>query len=149
MLYLAGDYKALVWHEKQGEADGRLFLSYADEVPVAPGDVLIRQYDSDRVIYVLSEGEFEVSMAERPDADPKPIAVIKPVAIVGEQTFLDQEPRTATLTATSAGVVHRLTLSAFDKLRQEEPEIASAFLFDVARSLSLRQRAVLKKLEAS
>jgi len=135
--------------EEQGEADWKLFLSYADECQVEPGHEVIRQYDSDRVVYILTAGELEVRAAPDPDARQESIATVKPVAIIGEQTFLDSQPRTATLAAKTPATVHRLTLSAFDKLRTEEPEIACAFLFDVARSLSLRARPLQAKQAGS
>ena len=132
--------------EEQGAAEWRLCRSYFDECVVEPGDVIIRQFDSDRVVYVLTDGELEVSVATEPDAAAKPIATVKPVAIIGEQTFLDAQARTATLSAKTQATIHRLTLGAFDKLRTEEPEIACAFLFDVARSLSRRARPLQAKV---
>ena len=132
--------------EEQGQADWRLFLSYAEEIQVDAGEVIIRQFDSDRGVYVLTAGELEVRQAAKPNDKPKTIASVGPVAIIGEQTFLDSQPRTATLAAKTPATVHRLTLQAFDKLRTEEPEIACAFLFDVARSLSLRARPMQAKL---
>jgi CRP-like cAMP-binding protein len=131
--------------EAQGEADWQLFLSYAEQLEIAPGDVVIRQMDVDRVVYVLTRGELEVVAAKGAGGPKKTIATISPVAIIGEQTFLDSEPRTATVLAKTEATVHRLTLSDFDRLRAEEPEIASAFLFDVARSLSLRARPLQAK----
>jgi len=128
--------------ESQGEADWQLFLSYAEQLHVAAGHVLIRQDDCDRTVYVLSEGAAEVSIASDGDADPVVVATVQPVAIFGEQTFLDGKPRSATMTTTTDSVIHRITLDAFDKMRVEEPEIAGAFLFDVARSLSLRARSL-------
>jgi len=126
--------------EEQGQADWRLFLSYADEFEVAPGEIVVRQFDSERIVYILTSGELEVRVATEPEGPQKVIGTVKPVAIIGEQTFLDSQPRTATLAAKTEATVHRLSLSAFDKLRTDEPEIACAFLFDVARSLSLRSR---------
>ena len=126
--------------EEQGQADWRLFLSYADEFQVEPGDTIVRQYDTERVVFIVTGGELEVLVAKEPDGPQTSIATISPVAIIGEQTFLDSQPRTATIAAKTAAQVHRLSLSAFDRLRTEEPEIACAFLFDVARSLSLRTR---------
>lgn len=126
--------------EEQGDADWRLFLSYADEFQVEPGDILVRQFDKDRIVYILTAGELEVRMAPNADSEPKKIATIEPVAIIGEQSFLDGQTRSATVAAATDATVYRFTLDAFDKLRAEEPELACAFLFDVARALSLRSR---------
>jgi SulP family sulfate permease len=126
--------------ERQGQADWQLFLSYATELHLAPDDIVIRQNDRDRSVFVLTSGELKVSIEDGPHGGARDIATVKPVAIFGEQTFLDGRPRSATLTAKNAAVIHRLSLDDFDRLRVEEPELACAFLFDVARSLSLRQR---------
>ncbi len=131
--------------EHQGEVDWELFLSYAQRIEVAAGDVVIQQFDVEPAVFVLTEGEMEVLVAPAADAAPTTVAAVRPVAIIGEQTFLDGKPRSATVRAKTASVVHRLRLSDFDRLRSQEPEIACAFLFDVARSLSLRQRQLQGK----
>ncbi|MEM7205894.1 MAG: cyclic nucleotide-binding domain-containing protein [Planctomycetota bacterium] len=125
--------------ERQGEADWQLFLSYAEEIHLPPGGVLIRQGDADRSVFVLTSGMVDVTTT-RGEGPTETVASVQPVAIFGEQTFLDGQSRTATVTASEDVIVHRLRLSDFDRLRSEEPEIACAFLFDVARTASLRIR---------
>ncbi len=127
--------------EEQGRADWRRFLGYATRLEVDAGTNIIEQDETDRIVYVLTDGELEVSVRNDPNAAAQKIATIQSVAIVGEQSFIDSQPRTATISARTDVIVHRITLDDFDRLRVEEPEIACAFVFDVARALSLRARS--------
>ena len=126
--------------EEQDREDWQRFLSYADELQVEVDEVLIRQFERDRDVYILTSGELEVRVAADPDGSDLTIAKISPVAVVGEQSFLDEGARTATVAASKPSTVHRLALEGFDKLCEGAPDLACAFLFDVARSLSLRDR---------
>lgn len=130
---------------KQDVPDWELFLSYADRRDLEPGEVLIQQFNVDRSIFVLMEGALEVSVAVDPDGPGDAVAVVEPIAIIGEQSFLDGGVRTATITATTTATVYCLTRPAFDYLRREHSDIACAFLFDIARALSTRTRAAVTR----
>ncbi len=123
--------------------DWSRFLFFGEEREVAPGEYLIRQFDSDSNIYVLTRGELEVRIASTPDGPEQSIASIEPIAVIGEQSFLDDGPRTASVVANTRSSVHRLTRSAFEEMRANEPRVAWAFLLDIARSLSQRSRSLL------
>ena len=85
---------------KQDVPDWELFLSYAERRDLQAGDVLIQQFNADRSIFILMEGILDVSVAAEPDIAGESVAVVEPVAIIGEQSFLDGGVRTATITAT-------------------------------------------------
>lgn len=126
---------------KEDVPDWELFLSYAERRDLVSDDVLIRQFESDRAIFVLMEGVLNVSVAADPDGPKDQVAIVEPIAIIGEQSFLDGGVRTATITAKTKATVYCLTRQAFDYLRREHSDIACAFLFDIARALSERTRA--------
>ena len=67
--------------------------------------------------------------------------------IFGEQSFADGGPRTATIVAASDGEYYRLGHAAFARLSGEYPEIALAFMRDIARVLSLRCRRLQRVRE--
>ena len=125
--------------------DWSRFLFFGEQRDVSPGEYLIRQFDCDSNLYVLTHGEFEVRIAATPDGPEQSIASIEPIAVIGEQSFLDDGPRTASVVASTRSTVYRLTRSAFEEMREKEPGVAWAFLLDVARSLSQRSRALLAK----
>ena len=128
-----------------GHPDWELFLSYAERLDLLPEGVLIKQFDVDRSIFVLMTGSLDVTVAADPDGPSTLVATVEPVAIIGEQSFLDGGVRSATITAKTKATVYRLTREAFDYLRREHSDIACAFLFDIARSLSQRTRAAMAR----
>ena len=135
------DLAALMVHiENEGQVEWDRFLDYAEKLSVDPEAVLIRQFECDRDIYILTEGELEIRVAAEPNAPDLTIATVSPIAVVGEQSFIDEGLRSATVATTVPSTVYRLTLDAFDDLCESAPELGCAFLFDVARSLSLRAR---------
>ena len=125
--------------------DWSRFLFFGEESEVSPGEFLIRQFDCDSNIYVLTHGELEVRIAATPDGAQQTIASIEPIAVIGEQSFLDDGPRTASVVANTRSTVYHLTRSAFEEMRASEPRVAWAFLLDIARSLSQRSRSLLAK----
>jgi CRP-like cAMP-binding protein len=67
--------------------------------------------------------------------------------VVGEQTFLDGRPRSATIRALTDGALVRLSRESFDVLSAREPELARAILLDLGRILSLRLRRTTGALQ--
>lgn len=118
-------------------------LAFADEVALHAGDVVIGQGERDASLFILTEGSLAVIVD---DGEHQRTAVtIEPYALVGEQSFIDGEPRTATVIARTDAVVHRLTAAAFERVRAERPDLACALLVDVARTLSRRCRALAQR----
>jgi CRP-like cAMP-binding protein len=143
-LYYLGeaDLAALIeLIENENVIEWERFLDYTERLDVEAGTVLIRQFDrEDRDIYILTEGELEIRVAAAEDGADLEIATVSPIAILGEQSFLDEGARTATVAARIDSTVHRLTFEAFADLCDSAPDLGCAFLMDVAKSLSLRYR---------
>lgn len=130
---------------RSGGVDWGLFLFFAEELSVAPGEHLIRQFDQDATLYILTRGELNVRVAATSGDDEQSLATIQPIAVIGEQSFLDDGPRTASVVANTRSTVYRLNRQAFEEMREREPAVAWAFLLDVAASLSRRSRSLLAK----
>jgi CRP-like cAMP-binding protein len=125
----------------ENEIEWERFLAYTEKIEVEPGTVLIKQFDrDDRDIYILTEGELEISVASETDGEDITIAKVNPIAVLGEQSFLDEGARSATVSVRAPSTVHRLTFAAFADLCESAPDLGCAFLMDVAKSLSLRYR---------
>lgn len=92
----------------------------------------IREGDRGEHLYVIVEGQCEVSRAG------KPIAVLGPGAHFGEMALLNQRPRSATVTVLEPARLLRLDRAAFHALMGREPGIACKFLWKFAQTLSLR-----------
>jgi serine/threonine protein phosphatase PrpC len=101
-------------------------------VEVEAGKRVIEEGDRGEDLFVVVEGECQVSRAG------SPIAVLGPGSHIGEMALLNQRPRTATVTALEPCHLLRLERAAFRALMGREPGIACKFLWKFAQTLSLR-----------
>lgn len=90
----------------------------AEEVPVDAGDVVIERGDEDDSMLVVAEGRIRVHVADRT------LVELGPGASVGELAILAPEPRSATVTALTPGLLLRLRRPAFEELMIDHPELA-------------------------
>jgi CRP/FNR family cyclic AMP-dependent transcriptional regulator len=128
--------------EEQAQKDWQRFLNFGEPLELDDGDVVVEQYETDQRVFVLESGQLEVLVRQSAHGPANKVALVEapPSKVFGEQTFLDGQPRSATLVAKGPTRVRAFSMDAFDRLRVEEPELACAFLFDVARALSVRFR---------
>ena len=110
--------------------DLEALASIADDVTFTPGDVLVRQGRWGYEWFVITSGEAEVRV------DDRPVAVVGPGDVIGEMAILDGGPRTASVVALTD--VHSFCVDRrrFDALLERTPAIARAML----KQLSLRLR---------
>jgi MFS family permease len=86
------------------------------EVPVANGEVVIRQGEPADRFYLIESGAFIVSRTEHDGAAPAILRRLGPDEAFGEIGLLQRSPRTATVTAESDGVLLALDGEAFLEL---------------------------------
>jgi len=98
----------------------------ADELAWPEGRVIAKQGEKGREFFVIVDGSAEVTV------DGKKVATLGAGDYFGEMSLLTEQPRTATVTATSAlrGLV--IVDRAFARLLREEPGIQSSILATVA-----------------
>ena len=68
------------------------------------------------------------------------IARIGAGSVLGEQSFFDNQPRSATVWAVTEGTLLLLSFDSFSKFGEAEPALARDFLFAMGRVLSIRLR---------
>jgi CRP-like cAMP-binding protein len=90
----------------------------AREVEVAAGDEVIRIDDADDWMLVVVHGTLRVH------ADDRTLAELGPGGTVGELSILVPDRRSASVTATSDGLLLRIDQPMFDELMTDHPEIA-------------------------
>lgn len=101
------------------------------------GDILIKEGDKSNEIYWLLQGELEVvrSVQSREVVLNK----IKEGGLVGELSFLDQKPRSATVRAATDCQLHVLEYKDYQKMLAEQPKWMKKILITLVnrvRSLS-------------
>ena len=116
------------------------FIEYTETRNYHAGDLIVRQNQIERVVHILTDGEVEVFVTDEQTNLRQRIATIEEGSVFGEQSFVDAQPRSASIVALTDCCVLSLSLEAFQQLQSDEPEIACSFLFDTARILSLRLR---------
>ncbi len=123
-------------------AEWSRIVPYFETLTFERGDRLIEAETEDRALYILAEGEVEVlRLLSR--GRTKRIATIREGSVFGEIAFFDLQPRCATIRALSDGSALRLDHRSLRRLGEAEPDIASALLFDLGRTLASRLRHCL------
>jgi MFS family permease len=95
-------------------------------VPVQAGEVVVRQGDAADRFYVVDAGTMRVT--QRRDGVETELRELGPGALFGEIGLLRNVPRTATVTATSPGVLYALDAEAFGELVGSGPGLSSRLL---------------------
>lgn len=126
-----------------GEDEIASILSYAETRRYTKGEVAIRRGDSDRSLFIVKAGTFEI-VVPTPDG-PRQVGTVGPGDTVGDLAFFDGEPRSADVRALGESEALIMTLAGFDRLRAERPGLAVGFLLELGRMLSVRFRLVSRR----
>jgi CRP/FNR family transcriptional regulator, cyclic AMP receptor protein len=102
---------------------------------IKEGEMITRQGQFGDELLVVLSGSATV------DVSGTTVSTITEGQVIGEISFLDHGPRSATITATSAMAVGVLTLSAFEKVASQSP----AFWRIIAAGLARRLREADRK----
>ena len=119
------------------------FFRYCQTLRFSDGDLLIAQGTTERAFYLVAHGQFEMLASHTAGTRPQRISVIEAGAVVGEQTFLDNQPSPNAVRAVGEAEAMRFSHDAFEILAARDPEMARAILFDLGRLVSLRLRALV------
>lgn len=115
----------------------KLLAPYLSVRFLKTGDPLMREGDAERELFILADGELEVSI------QGSTIATLRPGTVVGEGTFFSGEPRSATVTPSQPGVAWGLHWDKFEELTAKHPKLAVDLVKALAAVLAVRMRAAL------
>ena len=127
----------------------RQLVARGEIVDLEPGEILIRQGDVADALFVVLDGELEVT---RQSGDSRiPLAIVGPGSLQGEIAALEGGQRVATVAATRAAEVLRIPVDAMRELLATGPDVAlSVIRTAVARlramEVTLREREKLAAL---
>lgn len=106
------------------------------------GDLLIKQGDADRTVYLLERGSLQVfTTGGAPGASR--IAILRAGSIIGEPGLFIDATRTANVEAMTPCVVWALRGPRFDELSARSPLIALEVLRAAGAVMAMRMRANL------
>lgn len=120
------------------------FAPYLTRHEVRGGDLLIRQADADRTLYLLERGSLQVFVTGVP-AGAMRVAILRGGAVVGEAALFSNLPRMANVEAMTSSVLWALTRPRFDELCARLPTIALEVMRAGASVLAVRMRAALER----
>jgi len=104
------------------------------------GEVVISQGDSDRALYIVTDGVLEAVLPGRKGF--RRLSTFEAGSVIGELSFFDGGPRSALVRALTDAELAMLTVDSFNALGSAHPALARTLLFDLGRILAGRLRAV-------
>jgi SulP family sulfate permease len=113
-------------------------------VEVAAGDVIARQGDPADALHFILDGRISIMV----DAGDYQIRVrsLRSHTTVGEMGLITGQPRNATIRAETPGILYALSLSAYERIKEEHPAAALALfgyiITVMAERLSFANRVV-------
>lgn len=108
-------------------------------VEVTPGTVLFREGDSGREMFVLLDGEIEVTKQSKRNHDAR-VALLGPGDWFGEMSILDVLPRSASVRALAPSRLLRITAHDLDMLYRRDVKAYALIIMNMAREMSRRLR---------
>jgi CRP-like cAMP-binding protein len=120
-------------------------LTYLELQEVCQLTTVTKQGSPGDAMFIVFEGEVRVRLMLHEHETI--LATLSPGDIFGEFSLFDHGPRSADCVANRNSVLLRLTVSRFQRLCTDAPEIATPLLIAVAKSLALRIRADNKKIK--
>lgn len=118
---------------------------HVDYSKIEAGGILFREGDrGDSVCFVL-EGEVDIIKESAPGGEVV-LASLPKGRSIGEMSFVDNFPRSATAKARTETSFLALTQKTFDQILKNHPEIGIKILIGISRHLSLKLRKTSSRL---
>ena len=122
----------------------RAVAPYLTRHEIRAGDLLIKQGDTDRTLYFLSQGSLQVFVTGGPPPSHR-IAILRPGSAVGEPGLFGDAPRMANVEAMTPCVVWALRGPRLDEMSQRSPILALELLRAAGGVMAMRMRTNLLK----
>lgn len=135
--------KVLYMFSELSDTDIEWLASAGRRIGFAKGEVLIEEGRPPSDIFVLLEGELSVVTRVRPD---NPIATLYQGEIVGELSFLDSRPPSATVVARSNSVMLAVSRDELKWKLQRDTSFAAHFYRALGVFLAARLRSTMESM---
>jgi CRP/FNR family cyclic AMP-dependent transcriptional regulator len=107
---------------------------------ISAADALIRRGDPDRTLYFVLRGDLEVVIHLGDGISIGPLTRVGPGSVLGEQSFFDGNPRSASVWAVDECEVAAMTPDQYAAFAAARPGLARELLFALGRILAIRLR---------
>jgi CRP/FNR family transcriptional regulator, cyclic AMP receptor protein len=115
------------------------FVQKLHVVEYRPGDVVFKEGDHGRELFVVIGGEMEVLKHAKGDREAR-VAMLGPGDWFGDMSILDVMPRSATVRVLAPSRLIRMSASDLDNLYRRDVKAYSIILLNIAREISRRLR---------
>ncbi|MBD2256910.1 cyclic nucleotide-binding domain-containing protein [Pseudanabaena sp. FACHB-2040] len=119
-------------------------ITAGERLALTQGDVLIREGEPTDAIYLLLDGTLHVTVSALKE---QVIAELSSGEVVGEMSFVDTQPPSATVAAEGSAVVLAIPCQVLQEKLDKDTWFASRFYKALAILLSSRLRSTVKHLE--
>ena len=125
-------------------AQWQTFLPFLSPHEIRAGDLLIKQHDRDRTMYMLARGSLQVFVT-RSQPSAQRIAILRAGSIVGEAGLFGDTPRMANVEAMTPCVVWALRSQRIEEMAQRMPGLALEVVRAAAQVLAVRMHANMER----
>jgi CRP/FNR family transcriptional regulator, cyclic AMP receptor protein len=122
----------------------RAIAPYLTRHDIRAGDLLIKQGDTDRTMYLLGQGSLQVFVTGGPPGSNR-IAILRAGSVVGEPGLFSDGPRMANVEAMTPCAVWALRGPRLEELAQRSPGLALELLRAAGGVMATRMRANLQR----
>jgi CRP-like cAMP-binding protein len=117
----------------------RTFEAFLTRHEVRGGDLLVKQGEHDRTMYLIESGTLQV-FVQPPKAGTR-LSILRPGAVVGEAGLFSDQPRMANVEAMGACVVWALRGPRYEELAARNPTLTLELVRAAAALMGVRMRA--------
>ncbi len=121
-------------------AQWRLLQPFLTRHEIRAGDLLLRQADCDRTLYLLERGTMQVFVSNAKPGVSR-LSILHAGAVVGEAGLFSDQPRMANVEAMTACVVWALRGPRLEELIARNPPLALELVRAAAAVMGVRMRA--------
>lgn len=128
------------------DEDWKTLFGFASIDSVATGEALIRRGERDRRLFFVLRGRIEVVVNSSDGQSMGPLTRIGAGSVLGEQSFFDGRPRSASAWAVDDCEVAAMSPEQFAALEESHPALARELLFALGCILAIRLRRTTEKV---
>lgn len=128
------------------DEDWRELFRFTSVRRIKAGDMLIRRGDPDRTLYFILDGDLEVVVHSGDGVSMGPLTRVGAGSVLGEQSFFDGSPRSATVWARDQCDVAAMSPEQYASFEDASPTRARELIFALARILAVRLRRTTAKV---
>ena len=135
------------FHARLSHDQWRTVAPYLARHEIPAGQLLFKQGELDRSLYLIEQGNLQVFMSDVPPGSSRP-AILRAGAIVGESGLFSDGPRLANVEAMTPCVVWALRGPRMEELAQRSSPLALELIRAAGGVLMARVRAHLARQTA-